>query len=149
MDGHRYIVLRGFIRIFREQCNGSCIYGEGEMRFVCLQGIPEDLEYLKQQYKSAERLGEVRLTEKYLFYRYFIKIRYVSYEEIRKAYLREESGESGEFLLKEFYLMLETSDGVLHKLRMEREANARSVLSYLKEKHQSVTVGFDRLGQSK
>lgn len=119
------------------------------MRFVCLQGIPEDLEYLKQQYKSAERLGEVRLTEKYLFYRYFIKIRYVSYEEIRKAYLREESGESGEFLLKEFYLMLETSDGVLHKLRMEREANARSVLSYLKEKHQSVTVGFDRLGQSK
>ena len=119
------------------------------MKFVCLQGAQEDPEYLKQQYKAAAQWGEVRLAEKYLFYRYFIKIRYVCYEEITRAYLREESGESGEFLLKEFYLMLETSDNTLHKLRMEREGNVKAVLSYLKENHQSVRIGFDRPGQSK
>ena len=119
------------------------------MKFVCLKGIQESQEHLKQEYKKADQKGEVRLGDKHLFYRYFIKIRYVSYTEIRKAYLREESGESGEFLLKEFYLMLETSDGTLHKLRMEREVYAREVLSCLKNEHQSIAVGFDRLSQSR
>lgn len=119
------------------------------MKFVCLNGMQEDQEILKKEYKGAKRLGEVRLGENRLFYRYFIKIRYVSYTEIRRAYLREESGESGEFLLKEFYLMLETADGVLHKLRMEREVNAREVLACLQEDHESVKIGFDRSGQAK
>lgn len=119
------------------------------MKFVCLKGIQKSQEELKQEYKTAVQWGEVRLGDNHLFYRYFIKIRYISYTQIRKAYLREESGESGEFLLKEFYLMLETSDGVLNKLRMEREINAREVLSCLKKNHQSIAIGFDRLGQSK
>lgn len=119
------------------------------MKFCCLNGMHEEQEILRGEYKSAARLGETRLGERHLFYRYFIKIRYVCYEEIRRAYLREESGESGEFLLKEFYLMLETSDGTIHKLRMEREVNARAVLEYLKDNHGSVKIGFDRLGQSK
>lgn len=119
------------------------------MKFVCLNGNQEAQELLKQEYKAAARWGEVRLGKECLFYRYFIKIRYVSYTEIRRAYLREESGESGEFLLKEFYLMLETSDGALHKLRMEREGNAREILSCLKKEHPGISVGFDRLGRSK
>lgn len=127
----------------------SNIHVEVKMKFVCLNGMQEDQEILKKEYKGAKRLGEVRLGENRLFYRYFIKIRYVSYTEIRRAYLREESGESGEFLLKEFYLMLETADGVLHKLRMEREVNAREVLACLQEDHESVKIGFDRSGQAK
>ncbi len=119
------------------------------MKFVCLGRIADEPENLKREYQYAKRWGEVRLGEKYLFYRYFIKIRYVSYVEIQNAYLREESGESGEFLLKEFYLMLRTADGVLHKLRMEREENARAVLQIFSEKHPAVQVGFNRLGQSK
>ena len=104
-----------------------------DMKYVCLGQEQEEQENLKQEYKSAKRLGEVRLGEIHLFYRYFIRIRYISYGELRQAYLREESGESGEFLLKEFYLMLKTADGGLHKLRMEREVNAREVLAYLEE----------------
>ena len=113
------------------------------MKFVCLKGIQEAQESLKQEYKTAVQRGEARLGEKHLFYRYFLKIRYVSYAEIRRAYLREESGESGEFLLKEFYLMLETSDGMLHKLRMEREGNVREVLACLKDKEPSIAIGFN------
>ncbi len=119
------------------------------MGFVCLAGTEAENEELKSEYKAAERLGEARLGSTHLFYRYFIKIRYVSYEEIAGAYLREESGESGEFLLKEFYLMIRTKDEALHKLRMERDVNAKAVLNGLREKYSHISIGFDRLCQSK
>lgn len=119
------------------------------MKYICLGGSSEEQEVLQQEYKAAARWGEVRLGERHLFYRYFIRVRYVSYDAVRKAYLREESGESGEFLLKEFYLMLETADKALHKLRMEREVNARSVLAYLEENHKYVKIGFERPGKAK
>ena len=114
------------------------------MKFVCLGRVQEEQEILKQEYKSAEYLGEVRMGEIHLFYRYFIKTRYISYGELRQAYLREESGESGEFLLKEFYLMLKAADGGLHKLRMEREVNARAVVAGLEETHKEIKIGFER-----
>ena len=117
------------------------------MKFVCLGRVQEEQEILKQEYKSAEYLGEVRMGEIHLFYRYFIKTRYISYGELRQAYLREESGESGEFLLKEFYLMLKAADGGLHKLRMEREVNVRAVLAGLEETHKEVKIGFERSEQ--
>ena len=104
---------------------------------------------LSVEFKSARRLGEVRMGETHFFYRYFIKIRYTAYDEITKAYLREESGESGEFLLKEYYLMLETKSGIMHKLRMEREEYARETLKRLENEYSHIAVGFDRLGRSK
>ncbi|MDE6387101.1 MAG: hypothetical protein K2L82_04735 [Lachnospiraceae bacterium] len=119
------------------------------MKFVCLAGAEAQKETLASEYKTAERMGEVRVGEVHLFYRYFIRIKYVSYEEITKAYLREESGESGEFLLKEHYLMLKMRDGVLHKLRMERQEYAKETLSYLEQKYHHISIGFDRLSQSK
>ena len=119
------------------------------MKFVCLAGAEAQKETLASEFKTAKRMGEVRVGEAHLFYRYFIRIRYVSYEEITNAYLREESGESGEFLLKEYYLMLKMRDGALHKLRMERVEYARETLHFLEKKHSYISVGFDRLGQSK
>lgn len=119
------------------------------MKFVCLSGTEIEKDALTVEFKSAKRFGEVRVGETHLFYRYFIRIRYVAYEEITKAYLREESGESGEFLLKENYLMVETGDGVLHKLRMERQEYAKETLGYLKQKYRHISIGFDRLSQSK
>ena len=118
------------------------------MKFVCLGSRETEAEILKNEYKAAKRHGEVRLSDTRLFYRYFIKIRYIDYEEIVNAYLREESGESGEFLLKEFYLMLRTKDGSLHKLRTERSENAKAVLAYLEKTQGHIAVGFDRLSQS-
>ena len=119
------------------------------MWLACLSGAEHNKEELEREYKDAARYGEVRLGTTCLFYRYFIKIRYISFDQIRKAYLREESGESGEFLVKEFYLMLETKDGELHKLRMEREVNAKSVLAYLEENFNNIEIGFYRPGRSK
>ncbi|MBO5473618.1 MAG: hypothetical protein J6A08_07530 [Lachnospiraceae bacterium] len=118
------------------------------MRFACVCGKEHDNVNLQKEYKAAPAYGEVRLGASCLFYRYFIKIRYVDYGEIVRAYLREESGESGEFLLKEYYLMLEMKDGGLHKLRMERDANAKSVLACLEKEHEEISIGFYRPSQS-
>ena len=118
------------------------------MKFVCLGSAEGTPEQLKGEYKAAESFGETRLGEAHLFYRYFIKIRYLAYEEIVRAYLRQESGESGEFLLMESYLMVESADGTLHKLRMEREVNVRNVLAKLENLRENIIIGFDRPSQS-
>ena len=113
------------------------------MKFVCIGGSEAEHESLRREYKTAKQLGEVRVGEDHLFYRYFIKIRYAALEEIERAYLREESGESGEFLLLESYLMLRMKDQTLHKLRMERELYARAVLLYFEENYPHIAIGFD------
>ncbi|MCH5260046.1 MAG: hypothetical protein J1F18_09840 [Lachnospiraceae bacterium] len=113
------------------------------MKFVCIGGPNAEKEVLTSEYKTAKRLGEVRIGEHHFFYRYFIKIRYASIDEIERAYLREESGESGEFLLLESYLMLRMRDKSLHKLRMERELYARAVLLYFEENYPHIAIGFD------
>ncbi|MBD5488813.1 MAG: hypothetical protein HDR13_08465 [Lachnospiraceae bacterium] len=119
------------------------------MKLVCMTGEETDQETLRKEFKSARRFGEVRLGTSHLFYRYFIRIRYVSYSEITGAYLRQESGESGEFLLMENYLMMNMKSGAVIKLRMEREAYVREVLSELEKCHASVMIGFNRPGRSK
>ena len=101
-------------------------------------------ETLKVEFKSALRVGEGRLGERHFFYRYFINIKFVPWNSIRKAYLRVESGESGEFLLKEFYLMMQFDDMSEAKLRFEREENVKSVLDYLTEHYPQVEVGYKK-----
>lgn len=121
------------------------------MKFISLSKTKEtpdpvniDKETLKEEFRSALRAGEGRLGEHRFFYRYFINVKYISYNKIRKAYLRVESGESGEFLLKEFYLMLFFEDMGEAKLRFEREENVRRVLDYLTEHYPQVEVGYKK-----
>ncbi len=118
------------------------------MKFVCVGRAAAQKETLSEEYRNATVSGEVRLGTTHLFYRYFIRIKYLAYEEITQIYLREESGESGEFLLKEHYLMIQTKDGMLHKFRMERENNARAVLEQLGRQQKCIKIGYNRPSQS-
>ena len=113
------------------------------MKFICLSGAETDKEVLRKEYRAAQQWGEARISKEHLFYRSFIKISYVSIDEIERIYIREESGESGEFLLQESYLMLKTKDGVLHKLRIEWERNAYGVLIHIENNHPYVATGYD------
>ena len=116
------------------------------MKFICLQknAEPADKNDLKEEFKAAVRAGEGRMGAHHFFYRYFINVKYIPYEKMKTAYLRVESGESGEFLLKEFYLMLCLDDDTGGKLRFEREENARAVLSYLEEHYPEIRVGYKK-----
>ncbi|MCM1251656.1 MAG: hypothetical protein NC321_02460 [Clostridium sp.] len=116
------------------------------MKFICLlknENTP-DKNILKEEFRGALKAGESRLGSQHLFYRYFINVKYISYDKIEAAYLRVESGESGEFLLKEFYLMLRVDDKEERKLRFEREENARTVLAYLEEHYPHIAVGYKK-----
>ncbi|MBD5458829.1 MAG: hypothetical protein HDR27_09700 [Lachnospiraceae bacterium] len=121
------------------------------MKFIPLSKSEEITEKstLKEEFKTAARAGESGLGKNHLFYRYFINVRYVSYQKIHKAYLRVESGESGEFLLKEFYLILKLQDGTEGKLRFEREENVKKVLSNLEEHYPQIEIGYRKSGAQK
>lgn len=116
------------------------------MKFISLFKSEEviDKRILKEEFKTAVRAGEGRLGSSHLFYRYFINVKYVSYLKIDKAYLRVESGESGEFLLQEFYLILHFQDGAESKLRFEREENVKAVLAYLEENYTQIEIGYKK-----
>lgn len=116
------------------------------MKFIPLSKIEEITEkgVLQQEFKAAVRTGEGRMGRTHFFYRYFINVRYVSYQKIQNAYLRVESGESGEFLLKEFYLILKLQDGTEGKLRFEREENVKSVLAYLEGHYPGIEIGYKK-----
>lgn len=116
------------------------------MKFIPLcksEEIP-DKTILKDEFAAAVRVGEGRLGKEHFFYRYFINVRYTAYQKIKKAYLREESGESGEFLLKEFYLMLQFADGTEGKLRFERKERAGAVLAYLETHYPGIEIGYKK-----
>lgn len=110
------------------------------MKIKLLAGNASE-EELREEFKKAKRAAEARLGENFLFYRYFIRIHAIPYGEIRKAYLRIESGESGDLPVTEHYLMLKDKRGKTHKLRMEHPEDTREVLSYLEEHFPDVEIG--------
>lgn len=116
------------------------------MKFISLSKFEAvvDKNILKEEFRAADRTGEGRLGDCHLFYRYFINVKYVSYLNIQKAYLRIESGESGEFLLRESYLILVFPDGMEVKLRFEHEENVRTVLEYLSDNYPNIEIGYKK-----
>lgn len=120
------------------------------MKFIPLSKTEEIREksILLEEFKAASRAGEGRMGQTHLFYRYFINARYVSYQKIQNAYLRIESGESGEFLLKEFYLILKLQDNEEGKLRFEREENVKNILSYLEEHYPQIEIGYKKAART-
>ena len=87
------------------------------MKIKVLAGSASE-EVLREEFQKGKKTAEVRLGEHFLFYRYFIRISAVAYEEIQKAYLRIESGEVGEFPLTEHYLMLDRKSTRLNSSHM-------------------------------
>ncbi len=117
------------------------------MKFIAL-APPEDTtdgNELKKEYKETMPNGEGRIGGNHFFYRYFIRVKYVSYAKIKQAFLRIESGECGEFLLKEFYLVLFLEGREEEcKLRFEREENARAVLAFLEANYPKIEIGYKK-----
>lgn len=110
------------------------------MKIKVLAGSASE-EALRKEFQESKKTAEVRLGEHFLFYRYFIRIKAVACEEIKKAYLRIESGESGDLPVTEHYLMLVDRQEKTHKLRMEHPEDAREVLAYLGEHFPEIEIG--------
>ena len=112
----------------------------------CEQKRPEqknaEQNFLEQAFHDAAYFQEVRIGERFLFYRSFIRVKYVALERVEQAYLRVETGESGDFPTQAVYLVLMLGDGQEVKLHMERYDTAKKMFDYLKEKHPRINCSF-------
>ena len=113
------------------------------MKIKLLAGNASE-EVLREEFQKGKKTVEARLGEHFLFYRYFIRIHAIAYEEIKKAYLRIEGGESGEVPVTEHYLMLIDKQDKKHKLRMEHREDADEVLDYLRNHFPEIEIGHYR-----
>ena len=112
------------------------------MKIKRLAALNTPEEQLKEEFKSALKVSEVRLGKEHLFYRYFIRISAIAYDQIQKIFLRVESGEVGQFPLTEHYLMVYDMEGNEYKFRQERPEDAKKVIAYFEENHPRIAVGF-------
>ena len=103
------------------------------MKIKLLAGSADE-EALREEFRRGKKAAEARLGEQFLFYRYFIRIKAIAYEEI-------ESGESGDLPVTEHYLMLVDRQEREYKLRMEHAEDVQEVLAYLKEHFPKTEIG--------
>ncbi|MGN0133066.1 MAG: hypothetical protein ACI4AA_11545 [Lachnospiraceae bacterium] len=96
---------------------------------------------LKKEFREAKRFGEIRLGTEYLFYRGFVRVRFIPLRECERIYLRVEFGEYGEFPLHEHYVIVVTKQGKELKLRMERPDDAKDIMAFLEEVSGDLKLG--------
>ena len=112
----------------------------------CEQKRPEqknaEQNFLEQAFHDAAYFQEVRIGERFLFYRSFIRVKYVALERVERAHLRVETGESGDLPTQAVYLVLMLGDGQEVKLHMERYDTSKKMFNYLKEKHPRINCSF-------
>lgn len=102
------------------------------------------LEVLKEDFEKAERFGEIRVGEDHLFYRGFIRVKYVPFKECSRIYLRIEFGEYGDFPLHEHYVVVVTKKGRELLLRLERPDDAKGVMECLKKRSCGIILGKEK-----
>jgi hypothetical protein len=101
----------------------------------------DEQEALKTEFRESERFGEIRIGKKNLFYRGFVRVRFLPLAECERIYLRIEFGEYGEFPLHEHYIVVLTKKEEELLLRLERPDDAKNLLSFLEENAKEIKLG--------
>lgn len=101
-------------------------------------------EALKVEFGKAVKCGEIRIGETHLFYRGFIRVRFVPLKECERIYLRVEFGEYGDVPLHEHYIVVRTKQGKELLLRLERPDDAKEVMSCLEKHSCKVALGKEK-----
>lgn len=104
-------------------------------------------ETLAEELRQAKGFGEIRIGTEYLFYRSFIRWRFMPFCECERIYLRVEFGEYGDFPLHEHYLIADVKRGGEKKLRVERPDDAKEAMAYLQENGKNLKLGNLKLGK--
>lgn len=101
-------------------------------------------EELKKEFDSAEKFGEIRIGKDCLFYRSFIRVRFVPFRECSRIFLRIEFGEYGDFPLHEHYIMVRTRQGEEFALRSDRSDDAKNVMEFLVKNPKGIELGKEK-----
>lgn len=101
-------------------------------------------ENLKEEFNNAERFGEIRMGKNYLFYRSFVRVRFVPLGECSRIFLRIEFGEYGDMPLHEHYIVVKTKQDEEFSLRLERPDDAKKVMLFLMENSKEIELGKEK-----
>ncbi|MBP3460409.1 MAG: hypothetical protein J6K58_14495 [Lachnospiraceae bacterium] len=101
-------------------------------------------ESLKEEFDNAGQFGEIRVGKDHLFYRSFIRVRFVPFRECSRIFLRIEFGEYGEFPVHEHYIIAKTRQEEEFALRLDRPDDAKNVMVFLAKNHKGIELGKDR-----
>lgn len=101
-------------------------------------------EALKEEFGKAGKFGEIRIGETHLFYRGFIRVRFVPLTECERIYLRIEFGEYGDVPLHEHYIVVRTKQGKEIPLRVDRPDDAKKVMNCLEEHSYKIALGKEK-----
>lgn len=115
----------------------------------CLYGTPLDKVKVKKQIRSGSRKGEVTLGEELLIHRYFFATKYIRYQDIRRAFVRIESGEYGEFPLDEHSLVLVDAGGAEHVLHVGHPGYAQRAVEWMSARFGHIAAGKERKTEEK
>lgn len=98
-------------------------------------------EALREEFGKAEKFDEIRIGQTCLFYRGFLRIRFVLLEDCKQIFLRVEFGEYGEFPLHEHYIVVRTKRGEEFRLRMEHPDEAKKLMVFLEKYSDEIELG--------
>lgn len=105
---------------------------------------PVSQEALREEFEKAGRYGEIRIGENHLFYRGFLRVKFVPFTDCERIYLRVEFGEYGDLPLHEYYIVVRTKQGKEALLRLERPDDAKGVMECLKNHGCKVALGKEK-----
>ena len=105
---------------------------------------PVSQEALMEEFEKAGRYGEIRIGEAHLFYRGFLRVRFVPLTDCERIYLRVEFGEYGDLPLHEHYIVVRTKQGREALLRLERPDDAKEVMECLKNHGCKIALGKEK-----
>lgn len=104
----------------------------------------DEVVKIKEEWKSAERIGEIRLGEKHFLHCAFFCHRFIPYDEIKQIYLRVESGEYGEFPVHDHHLIIVDKEKKEYQLHIDHIEDAKEVLKELGKRCPKIKIGIDR-----
>ena len=115
--------------------------------------VPEaqaDPQALEQDYIQSRDLGKVRLGERWLFLRKFSGASYLPYDQIVRAWLRQEEVKAkmccGTANFDQFYLVLSCADGRERRGQVLDKKTGQLCLDHIQARNPAAEIGYVRPG---
>ena len=110
------------------------------------EGTPALQQELERDYRQARDLGKLRLGERWLFFPKFSGTICLPYEDVAKAWLRQEEVSAnlccGRGSFDQFFLMIQRADGVLYKAEVLNKALGKEGLALISSRNPAVEIGL-------
>lgn len=103
---------------------------------------------LEQDFQTARDIGKVRLGRQHLYFVKFSGTGYLPYTAAARAWLRQEEVNAGmccgRINLDQFFLMVQDTDGKVHKAEVLSKELGKWALSHIAAANPAVEIGYKK-----